>query len=302
MDNFQFEALLQIVSKAPCPASTATKPSTIGFAKPFGLVEPDSLFLENVNGYGFTNIIIEERKIKRSELDKLLSQNVKALRSKGESVSRRKLTELRKQIAAEMLPNVIPTETVVPVVFDFKNSELWLTKTSSKVEASIQAFLMGLGIASLPKPISVTIEQALTQLLSSPNLFLEKFDLGQSVAMRELGESCQVRYVSQDLCSKELELNMKKNKDVCLLEMTYRDSIRFRVRSSQDITNIAYKKNDVNEWLEYELDGKQEEDYLDYIRNQVGFHIEVLATIVPPIYKMFASLNDSESSFEISEN
>ncbi|EKO3606991.1 recombination-associated protein RdgC [Vibrio metschnikovii] len=286
-----------IAQKNPCPETTATCLVTVGFVKPFELIDNTTNYIENINGYGYGCIVIQEKKAKRSEVTRLFNQKIREEKANGNNLTVKEKREIRREIERKLTIKAIPQETEVKIVFDVKQCELWLSCSSTKHRDRAISLLMGIGFDMLDRPLSVTIEQDLTYYLSKPDQLPDDIELGRTTSMKESMHSSTVNYRSQDLVSSEIDENIKKQKEVKSLEVEYKNSVWLTLKSTQEVTGIKYDVDRVIEWLSFSED-EANDDELHFWRQRIALSIELISHVLPRIYAMFTTLH-TDNAFTI---
>lgn len=292
LNNSSIQQLNNSVSHCECPEPTVTKPVTAGFIRPFELLDNTTDFIENLAGFGYGCILVQEKKPKRSEVTRWLNAKLKRDRESGKTYTQKERRELRKSISKERLAKTEPVETLIQVVFDFKNDEIWLSCSSNLKRDLAQSIIQGCGIDIMERPISITMEQDLTTIINFPGKLIEHMDLGRSTSMKEPSIKSTVRYRAQDLAGEEVALNIKKNKEATQLELEYRESVMFTLNTNQEISGLKYDLDKVSTWLDMSTD-EQDEDELYTSKRRIQTTIEVMSHLIPYIFQAFNQLHGS---------
>lgn len=306
--NIQIEASLndisrlnELVKEFVCPNTSPTKLKTVGVAKPFEQIDPTTNFIENIEGYGYGHVRVEERAALRGHVSIALNKEVKRRQSAGETITSRELRKIKRDVKAQVKASSQPSEALIPYVINLQTKELWVITPNIKYQKDVTNLFAGMGIPSMERTLSLQLEFELTNLVKEPNRLPEHFDLGYSCQMKHLGEKSMVTYRRQELSSEEVMTNINKAKDINRIQLVYRDSIAFQIRQSQDITALSYNIGDVNEFLEIDLSDDDEVDYLGKQRTIVGFHIQCLSHLIPKIYSIFCTLEKGQDEFVVEE-
>ncbi len=291
--------LNNIASANHCPDTSPTVLKTIGFIKPFLYQDPTTGHVESIESYGVAMIQIQQKKARRSDVSHQLTAYTAQQQKEGKKLTHKERQEKRKEIEAELTRNAVPADTHIICIFDINNSWLWVGTSNKKELAEVKTFITNLGIDLLENAFSVSIEQDLTHLIKNPNQLKQDFELGKKASLQSPDKSI-ARYSGQDLCSKEIDENVDKQKDATALEMSYKNALSFCLVSSQAITGIKYDIDECVNMLEIDREDAKD-DELHRLKQYLSIQIGSIAHMLPNLYGMFRSLHGTDD-FSIQSN
>lgn len=295
------EALNKLATEHLCPKTTPTNLATLGFSKPFELIDLHTQVVENIEGLAFTHVRFEERTCNRETLSSMYRKEVNRKLKAGEPLSERDRRALRREIRKMVRSEADPTLAHIPVIFNFKQQELWIANSNPKQRKLILKLLSNIGLMVIEKPLSMTIEHDMEQLVRDPTRLPPNFELGCDVQLKRCDSSTRATYFDQDLLSSEIATNLEARKDVVQLGLVYRESVSFTLRSDQTITKLRCHDALVLEWLDFDDESLNDrEDIYAAQRTKVSFYLTMFRHLLPKIHGIFATLNkEQEAQFEL---
>lgn len=249
-DKLTLNALKDIANNNKATSTTNVVDMTIGFEAPFYNLTQNAAMIETIHGYLVAQLVIEERKPKRVDIDRETTIRVhKYMKENPDTrITRKVRGEIQKNVKADLVKKTQPTKSYYLLAFDIETNDLLINCTSSTVLKQVTGFLASpCDIGLMDVDFHPDITTKLTDFIEKPNDNLtEHFEIGNNAGLveGEKKEAVKAIYSNQDLGSHEIEENLECGKKGYFVELIYREYARLRINKDNALTNIAIANKD----------------------------------------------------------
>ena len=298
VETLDKDALNGIAKRFPVSATSELVPYTIGFSKLFTEIQKEPEYCFEVDSVIVMQVVLEERKPSKGQVRKRMLMKIVVEKEKGEEITAARIKELKEEARLELLREIDPAQTPILIAFDVPNHHVWLgTAAPDKIKRCKQ-FLVESGFTVSDRDFNVCITEKLAHLLEKPNSLPEHFDLGNNATMFDNIKKARSAHSKQDLGSTELSTNLENDKSPIMLELRYRNAVRFRVNEIQSMSNIVVESNLAEAGLELPFPPELDDSLLQEMVSPLHQRVLLLSHLIPQVYDLMSE-EDSARAYHV---